>query len=348
MVSSNNFAALVKKAIFILFLFCATCAAAQSDTDSLAQKDSVPVRKVQVKPKRKAPVRIQKDTLSSVIKDSVTLIVPPPKDTISQDSVRKDSIYKADISSFKRQLDSAIYNHNPFFSFKNPTRLITTERQWNGKEGFFYSIVALLLFFAVLKNAFSRYLDDLFRVFFRTTLKQRQTREQLMTAPLPSLLFNVLYVISAALFVTLLLRHFHLGDQYNFWILLSYCIAGLVVVYAIKFVALKFFGWILGVSDATNTYIFIVFTTNKIAGILLLPFIVGLAFVDNSFYEVLLPLSICLLAMLFVYRFYLSFVSVQKQITINFFHFLLYIAAFEIIPLLLINKLLVSFFSESY
>jgi hypothetical protein len=111
---------------------------------------------------------------------------------------------------------------------------------------------------------------------------------------------------------------------------------------------LKLFGWILGISEATNTYIFIVFTTNKILGIGLLPFIVGLAFMDNSFYEVVFSLSLCLLGALFLYRFYLSFVSVQKQVSINAFHFLLYIAALEIAPLLLINKLLVSFFSETY
>jgi hypothetical protein len=341
----------VRNAFLILFLFCSVCAAAQSEDDSLRQTDSIPVQR-RPAPIRRTPVRIQRDT-AALARDSQ--VVSLPKDTISQDSLRrdsinkaKDSVYKIDIASFYKRLDSAIYNHNPFFQFKNPTRQIAKSRQWNGKEGFFYSIIALLLFFAFIKSAFPRYLDDLFRVFFRTTLKQRQTREQLMGAPLPSLLFNVLYAISAALFITLLLRYFRLGNQYNFWILLSYCIAGLIIIYAIKFVALKFFGWILGVSEATDTYIFIVFTTNKVIGILLLPFIVGLAFMGNSFYEALLPLSICMLGMLFIYRFYLSFVSVQKQVSINFFHFILYIAAFEIMPLLLINKLLVSFFSESY
>jgi len=206
----------------------------------------------------------------------------------------------------------------------------------------------LLLFFAVTKNNFSRYLDDLFKVFFRTTLKQRQTREQLMGAPLPSLLFNILYALSAALFITLLLQHFHLGDQYNFWLLFAYSIIGLVIIYTIKYITLRFFGWVLGITEAMNTYIFIVFTTNKVIGISLLPFIIGLAFMDYRSYEVVFPLSICLLGGLFLYRFYLSFVSIQKQVSIDVFHFLLYVAAFEIAPLLLINKVLVSFFSESY
>ena len=265
-------------------------------------------------------------------------------DTISRDSIARDSIRQPEISEFYKRFDTAIYNNNPFYQFQHPLRLIVSEKQWQGKEVLFYLIVALLLFFALAKNNFSRYLDDLFKVFFRTTLKQRQTRDQLMAAPLPSLLFNILYALSTALFIVLLFKHFHLGDQYSFWAEYAFSISALAIIYTIKFVALKFFGWILGISEATDTYIFLVFTTNKVIGILLLPFVVGMAFMENTFYEVVFSLSICLLGALFFYRYFLSFISVRKQIVINLSHFLLYIIGFEIVPLLVINKLLVSFF----
>ena len=313
----------------ILFFFLANCCTAQSINDSL--------RTVNDSLRTKDSITI-KDTLAKI----------PARDTISRDSILKVIASKKSIAEFYKKLDSGIYNHNTFYHFNNPVRLITIKRQWKGREPIFYLIIVLLLFFAVTKNTFSRYLADLFRVFFRTTLKQRQTRDQLMSAPLPSLLFNILYLLSAGLFITLVLQHFHIGDKYNFWILFVYSIIGLLIIYSIKFVALKLFGWILGVSEATNTYIFIVFTTNKIVGILLLPFIVGLSFMDKTLYEVVFSLSICVVAALFVYRFFLSFVSVRKQVIINLFHFLLYIIAFELAPLLLINKLLVSFFSETH
>lgn len=287
----------------------------------------------------------QKDSIA-LLKDSLSVITAV--DSISRDSITRDSARRSEIVVFYKSLDTAIYSQNPFYRFKNRTRLIAVERKWQGKEGVFYSIIALLLFFAFAKNTFSRYVDDLFRVFFRTTMKQRQTRDQLMTAPLPSLLFNILYVLSAALFIALLLHHFHLGSQYDFWILFTFSILGLIAIYTVKFVILKLFGWILNITEATNTYIFIVFTTNKIIGIILLPFIIGLAFTDNIFYEIVFSLSLCLLASLFVYRFYLSYISVRKLVSVNFFHFFIYIVALEIIPLLLINKLLVSFFSETH
>jgi hypothetical protein len=43
-----------------------------------------------------------------------------------------------------------------------------------------------------------------------------------------------------------------------------------------------------------------------------------------------------------VYRYFLSYVTIHRQIRINFLHFIIYLAAFEIAPLLLINKLLLT------
>ena len=307
----------MKSLLLILFTFLSIWCTAQV-VDSLPKTDSV----------------VQADSLLAV----------PARDTISRDSVIKDSLYRLEQEQIRKRIDTSIYANNPFFRFSNPVKMLVTVKRWDGKEVFFYAIVVLLFFFALLKNAFSRYLDDLFRVFFRTTLKLRQTKDQLISAPLPSLLFNILYTLSAALFITLLFQHFGMGKQFGFWMLFVYCIAGLLLIYTIKFVMLKLCGWMLRITEATDTYIFIVFTTNKVMGILLLPFIVGLAFMSGDAYQAIFFLSICFLAMLFIYRFYLSFVSVQKQMRINLFHFALYLLAFEITPLLLINKLLVRFF----
>jgi hypothetical protein len=195
---------------------------------------------------------------------------------------------------------------------------------------------------------FPRYLDDIVRIFFRTSMKQRQIREQMMNTPLASLLFNLIFLLAGSLFINLLFRHYNLGAQFNFWLLLLYGLAGLAIIYSAKFITLKIFGWLLNISEATDIYIFIVFTANKVAGVLLLPFIVGLAFTNGILYTSLFSISLIMVGSLFLYRFYLSFVSVNKLIQINFFHFLIYLCAFEIAPLLLINKLLLAFFAESH
>ena len=96
--------------------------------------------------------------------------------------------------------------------------------------------------------------------------------------------------------------------------------------------------------DAADSYIFVVFIVNKMAGIYLLPFLILLSFTQGDLYHIFLILSWVGIAILFVYRFILTFGAVHNQIRVNLFHFFLYLCAFEIAPVLLIYKLLLYFF----
>ncbi|HVG12838.1 MAG TPA: DUF4271 domain-containing protein [Flavisolibacter sp.] len=284
----------------------------------------------------------QADTTDTVV------LLPPDTNTVllpADTTVRRDSIptpkrvEAPPILSF----DTAVFAGHPFYRIDAPVKLISARRAAGGKEIFFYILLGLFLFFAFVKNAFSRYLNDLFKIFFRTTIKQRQVKEQLMEAPLPSLLLNILFFLIGALFLSIVLERYGLGDNFNFWLLLLYCALGLAAIYLVKFITLKLCGWMFGVAGATDSYIFIVFTTNKILGITLLPLTVLLVFSSGHFNEVVLTLSLLLVAVIFFYRFILSYISIHRQVKISFFHFLLYLCAFEVAPLLLINKLLFDF-----
>lgn len=281
--------------------------------------------------------------------------VAPPRDTIRQqrDSARQDTVFQnRDTPTvvkpvFSLLSDSSVYNHQPYFSFTNPVKRLVERRTWQGREPLFYSTIALLIFFALVRNNFARYATDLFALFFRTTIKQRQIKEQLLQAPLPSLLLNLVFFISGALFINLLLEHYGLGRRFPFWMLFLYAFLGLVAIYLLKFITLKICGWLFHMSDVTDTYTFVVFTTNKIIGIALLPFIILLAFTNGPFQQGIFTLSLVVIVLLFLYRFYLSFATIERQLKISFFHFLLYLLGFEIVPLLLINKLLFRFLGET-
>ncbi len=255
-----------------------------------------------------------------------------------------DTVAKPAFSFF---FDSALYNHQPYLNFRNPVMRLTSVKAWQGKEPLFYATIALLIFFALVRNNYSRYASDLFSLFFRTTIKQRQIKEQLVQAPLPSLLLNILFFITGSLFLNLLLAHYGLSQRFAFWLLFAYGIAALVMVYLIKFVTLQICGWLFHISDVTDAYTFVVFTTNKVIGIALLPFVVLLAFTNGPFQQAIFTLSVTIVVVLFGYRFYLSYVTIERQLKISFFHFLLYLVAFEIVPLLLINKLLFRFLGDN-
>ena len=238
-----------------------------------------------------------------------------------------------------------VFAQNEFFGFlSSPVVVRSYKKEFHGKELLFYTLIGLLLFFAFIRMSFPKYLVDLFRVAFKTTLKQRQISEQLIQAPLPSLLLNFFFLVTVGLYITFVLQHYHMAVNYNFWLLYFYCFMALAMIYLIKFLSLKFFGWLFNITATADGYIFIVFMINKIIGIYILPFLVLLAFTDNNVYDAAFIFSYLGVFALLAYRFILSYGLVQNEIRLNPFHFFLYLCAFEIIPLLLIYKALLLWF----
>jgi hypothetical protein len=267
-------------------------------------------------------------------------------DSLRRDSLVRDSLQQDSIRQIRRfSPDTNLYALNPFFRFTDPIRMTVSVRRWQGKEGMFYSVIGLLLFFAFIRNGFSRYLSDLFQTFFRTSIKQKQIKEQLLQSPLPSLLMNIFFILCVAFFGAIVLRYFGLGNQFDFWQLYLYAVLALAGIYLLKFISLKVLGWIFQASDSADAYIFIVFTTNKMIGIALLPLVVIMAFTEGTVYESVFSFGLILIGGCFLYRYFLAFSTVHRQLRINILHFLVYLTAFEIIPLLLINKLLFQFLS---
>ena len=230
---------------------------------------------------------------------------------------------------------------HPYYNFlSRPVHRLMDERKSENKDGLFYLFTGLLFFFALVRVLFNKYFNNLLSLVFRASMKQKQIREQLLQTPLPSLLLNIFFVIVGGLYVLFLLRYYKIGETINFWLLLIYCTASVGLVYVVKFVILKFTGWVFNMREATDTYAFIVFLVNKIMGMFLLPVLVLMAFAVPSWQEWLVTLSYIMVGVFFAYRYIVSFAPVRKEVKVSQFHFFMYLCAFEITPLLLIYKVL--------
>jgi Domain of unknown function (DUF4271) len=298
---------------------------------------------------------------------AVDSINNPVKDSLARvDSLRiKDSLNAAATDTLQRRvlLDSTrplqavsplsfqpiIWTFVPLVETKPtvPQKHEGSIREVKGKEMLFYLLVLLFIAFAVLRRAFPKYFNDLFRLFFRTTIKQRQIREQLMQTPLPSLMLNGFYMLSAGLYIAFLMQHFGLDPVGNFWLMFLYCALGLSTAYFIKYAGLKICGWLFNLEEAADSYIFIVFIINKMIGVLLLPFLLVLAFSLGDVYSTGLTLSWCMVGAMLGYRIILTYGAIRNQVKVNPFHFFLYLCAFEIAPLLLVYKALLIFLRQT-
>lgn len=237
----------------------------------------------------------------------------------------------------------ALMRQHPYYGFFGKAVVLPAARRNDaGKDIFFYVLLGLFFYFAVVKVLFPKYLNNLISIFLRITLRQQQLREQLLQTPLPSLMLNIFFLLVGGLYASLLLDYYNYKAHDNFWIQSLYCVGILALIYVGKFVLLKFTGWVFNLTKATDTYIFIVFLVNKMLGMLLLPFLVLIAFYGGQAQQVFVTLSLILIVVLFAYRFIFSFGPIRAEIKVNPFHFFLYLCAFEIAPLLLIYKVLLS------
>jgi len=218
----------------------------------------------------------------------------------------------------------------------------------DSKDSLFYLIVAILFYFALIRIFFEKYFNNLLTLFFRVSLRQQQIREQVLQTPLPSLLLNILFVISAGLYACFLLHYSRWGAGVRFWILYLDCMLLLAAIYLVKFVVLKFIGWVFSISRATDIYIFIVFLVNKMLGIFLLPFLIVIIFSDEEWREVFITISLAMVFVLWGYRILASYRPVRNEIKLTPFYFLLYLCAFELAPLLLIYKVLLTYLEKVY
>jgi hypothetical protein len=332
---------LVKKNLVVFFgtLWFPFLLLAQSGTDTVPinrdspAASSKPTRSIQI-----ISSKNYRDSLSGNQKDSLT-----------HTANSRDTIIGLLPSQNKLYLFQQVMQKHPYYNFSGvPVQLVIQEKKREGSELFFYLLLVLFLYYALIRLIFAKYLGDLFTLFFRSTLRQQQLREQLLQSPLPSLLLNILFVLTGSLYASLLFRYNKWMPGTDLWLLWLNCMLVLVVVYLGKFLVLKTMGWVLRISRATDIYLFVVFMVNKMAGIFLLPVLLLLAFPEPQLLPVIISLSLFVLALLLVYRILVSYRLIRNEIKLNLFHFFLYLCAFEIAPLLMIFKVVLKFVERTF
>jgi hypothetical protein len=257
---------------------------------------------------------------------------------IKEGNVVDDSLGNKIRITVKRLPLEDILRDNMFITIDKPGPDRVKVKHHKNKDIIFYCIVGVLLFLGILKTTYARYFNNIFRVFFNTSLRQNQLTDQLLQAKLPSLMFNLFFIITAALYIYLLLNHFGKIDATRDWGVLMICMLCLMIIYMVKFCTLKFTGWVSGYEKEADIYIFIIFLINKIIGIFMVPVILVMAFSSMGFVKAVLLISYVIIGFMLLMRFFRSYGLLQDSLKINRFHFLLYVVGVEILPLFLIYR----------
>lgn len=215
------------------------------------------------------------------------------------------------------------------------------------KDILFYAILFLIFLFGFVNNVFPQYFSKLFKQFSQSSLRMIQYREQLLQNSLGSLIINICFILSFSLMSTLLIFNRHLLAL-SFWEGFFYISLFFTFLYIGKYISLQIAGYIFNTKELVNTYVFVVFMINKVLGVLLVPFILVLAFSKPIFHPYAIGGAALITVLLILYRYLFSLTSVRNKLHISSFHFFLYLCAFEILPLTLLYKFIVQYFGGIY
>lgn len=238
--------------------------------------------------------------------------------------------------------DSAI-THHPMMSSRYIVSDIEVTHKWSSQTADFYLLLSLCLLLGVIRFIDPRYFVNLWAAFWNPTLSNRQLKDQLQGAGLPNLLMNIFFSISVGSYIYYVVRFYtpHPSGVIPSSLLIIMLIIGTGIIYSAKYLAVRFSGWAFRVETVTEHYLFNVFLINKILAMILIPFVIVLAFADAGVVKQMIVMSFLAGGILLLNRYFRSWQVFGSFFQYSKFHFFMYLCASELLPLAVLMKLLV-------
>lgn len=208
-------------------------------------------------------------------------------------------------------------------------------RRGNDKTAMLLISMALLFLVGGIKHSFPRYYQVLYESILPGSRHSSLEKQTLHTDETASLLFRCLYYLALSTGIFFILQFYdkvplRIG-LVQFWIMVS----GLVLVYFIaRYIVGNWIAWTFDKTSILNEYRHLIRVVNESSGLFLIPIILlMLLFKDTGIMSILVWLSICYYIGLSILKFARSRSLFSKLLRTDIVHFLLYLCAFEILPL---------------
>lgn len=213
-------------------------------------------------------------------------------------------------------------------------------RPQKDKTGVFLGIVLILFVVAGVKSVFSYQFETSLNLFDKRN-KQRKTR---VNKPLGiiSLSYYILYFLSLGFMISKYIYDsnkigwLHLSKPLEFLLVIGV----LILLFFIKILFGYLGAWILDVKDDFSNYFYNITFVNKYASLIFFILSILVLLSDSQYAVFFLNLMFILFAISLVLKLFLNYKIALKLFRSYFFHFILYLCTFEIIPVLIVLKIL--------
>jgi hypothetical protein len=244
--------------------------------------------------------------------------------------------------TMKAVTDTIINAHVDVSAFQgviHPVTVIEPQLR-NGFDNDWMVIVFCLVVAALawIRVAFPRKHKQIINTFLYNRFVRQAMREELVLSHGSSIALTISFILIAGLFLMQLhnweFLGFHLFADTGFVLYIKLCLL-LTAIYAVKVLLMQFLQFLVRNDSGLQEYIFNTFLINKVLGMLLLPMVIGIAYMPSVAAPVLFYTGLTLIGITYIYRVFRGFVAAITNNVSNFY-LLLYLCTLEILPLIVI------------
>jgi hypothetical protein len=204
----------------------------------------------------------------------------------------------------------------------------------------FVVLFALLLYLAFLATVFRTAVSKVLGAFLNDNAMGQFYREQGDRISPPVIFLYILFVVSLGVFAYLVLNRVGIDAGRPFTTLML-CFGGVFGIVLLRHFLLKIIAAIFPFYRELNQYQFTISVFHQALGLILVPLVIFMAFSPQKIQLTAFILSLSVIALTYIYRSVRGLAIAGKYIAYHKFHFLLYLCAVEIAPVLLLIKLAV-------
>lgn len=209
------------------------------------------------------------------------------------------------------------------------------------KYDYWYFGVLLILysFLVWMLVSNSKKLSQIIQGFYLTQSTNENNRNEFLVGNRVSVFLSLFFIVTISIFVSELLTHFNVR-LFNFPYTEVIIATLLVIVYAVKFTAINALGFVFKVQKEAKEYIKTVFLFCNSLGLFMFPVVIGLLFVKQLSPQPFINLGILLILLSIGVRIVKGVFIGLRNAQFSIFYLFMYLCALEILPFVLLAKII--------
>jgi len=209
-------------------------------------------------------------------------------------------------------------------------------------DWYFILLILILAGIAWARIAYGRFLNLIWISAYSFQFASKTQNEQSVVQKRFGLAMDLLYLINGSLFLFLLNLYFAPGflpESGIIVVLISFLL--LLSLLLFRVLVMRFTAYLFKRTELFKGFLYHFFIYNKVIGMVITPFLIAIPYAEGVLKETLIFTGIALIVLNQLMRLFRAAVYVFKNV-ILFFYLILYLCTLEILPLLVVIKVLLS------